>query len=185
MGPAELPALDPVLGHTAAASVGAVLLTGALGKLKDVALFRAALDNYRLLPDAALPAAAWALPLWELVAGALLLPSATRLTGAVLALGLLALVTAAVGLRLAHGAGRMDCGCGGSTEVPLSRGLVGRNAGLMALTLAAAWPASARATVWLDALAAVLATLFALGLYQAANLWLAHQPKLLELRNAP
>ena len=185
MLPLDLPALDPVLGHTAAASVGAVLLTGALGKLKDVALFRASLDNYRLLPDAALTPAAWALPLLELAAGALLLPSATRLTGAVLALGLLALVTAAVALRLAHGAGRMDCGCGGSTEVPLSRGLLVRNAVLMALAVAAALPATERATVWLDALAAVLATLFALGLYQAANLWLAHQPKLLELRNAP
>ena len=33
--------------------------------------------------------------------------------------------------------------------------------------------------------AAVLATLFLLGLYQTVNLWLSHQPKLLELRNAP
>ena len=32
---------------------------------------------------------------------------------------------------------------------------------------------------------AVLATLFFLGLYQTANLWLAHHPKLIELRNAP
>ena len=49
-----LPALDPVIGHTAAASVGALLLTGALAKLRDMALFRATLDNYRLLPEAAL-----------------------------------------------------------------------------------------------------------------------------------
>ena len=45
--------------------------------------------------------------------------------------------------------------------------------------------ARARPTVWLDALATVLATLFVLGLYQTANLWLAHHPKLIELRNAP
>ncbi len=48
-----------VIGHTAAASVGALLLTGALAKLRDMALFRAELDNYRLLPEAALGAPAW------------------------------------------------------------------------------------------------------------------------------
>ncbi|MGR6777794.1 hypothetical protein ACU6VG_18475 (plasmid) [Sphaerotilus sulfidivorans] len=61
--------------------------------------------------------------------------------------------------------------------MPLSRGLIARNAVLMLLTLLAALPALDRPTV--------LATLFVLGLYQTANLWLAHQPKLLELRNAP
>ena len=88
-----LPALDPVIGHTAAASVGALLLTGALAKLRDVALFRATLDNYRLLPETALGAAAVALPLAELAAGALLLPTASRAAGAGLALLLLVLVT--------------------------------------------------------------------------------------------
>jgi len=180
-----LPALDPVIGHTAAASVGALLLTGALAKLRDVALFRATLDNYRLLPEAALGAAAVALPLAELAAGALLLPAASRAAGAGLALLLLVLVTGAVAWRLARGGGPIDCGCGGSTEVPLSRGLIARNAVLMLLTILAALPALDRPTVWLDALATVLATLFFLGLYQTANLWLAHHPKLLELRNAP
>ncbi|MET3604481.1 hypothetical protein ABIC99_002297 [Sphaerotilus sulfidivorans] len=46
-------------GRCAAASVGALLLTGALAKLRDMALFRATLDNYRLLPEAALGAPAW------------------------------------------------------------------------------------------------------------------------------
>lgn len=179
------PALDPVLGHTAAASVGAVLLTGALAKLRDVALFRASLDNYRLLPDAWLGAAAWALPVAELLAGALLLPVATRPLGATLALALLALVSAAVALRLRGGGESIDCGCGGSTEVPLSRGLLLRNVVLAGLAAAAALPAAERPTVWLDALAALLATLFVLGLYQTANLWLAHQPRLLELRKQP
>ena len=36
-----------------------LLLTGALAKLRDMALFRATLDNYRLLPEAALGAPAW------------------------------------------------------------------------------------------------------------------------------
>lgn len=69
--------------------------------------------------------------------------------------------------------------------MPLSRGLIARNAVLMLLTLLAALPALDRPTVWLDALATVLATLLVLGLYQTANLWLAHHPKLIELRNAP
>ena len=160
-----LPALDPVIGHTAAASVGALLLTGALAKLRDMALFRATLDNYRLLHEAALGAAAVALPLAELAAGALLLPTASRAAGTGLALLLLVLVTGAVAWRLARGGGAIDCGCGGSTEVPLSRGLIARNAVLMLLTLLAALPALDRPTVWLDALATVLATLLVLGLY--------------------
>jgi len=140
MGADLLPALDPVISHTAAASVGALLLTGALAKLRDVALFRATLDNYRLLPDAALGAAAIALPLAELAAGVLILPTASRAVGALLALALLVLVTGAVAWRLTRGGGPIDCGCGGSTEVPLSGGLIARNAVLMLLTLSTRWP---------------------------------------------
>lgn len=179
-----LPLLDPVAGHAAAATVAVVLITGALPKLRDPALFQAALDNYRLLPDALLRPAARVLPLLEVAAGVALLPLSWRVSGAVLAMLVLALVSAAVALRLRAG-GRMDCGCGGDTEVPLSRGLLVRNAVLLGLAALAAWPVAERATVWLDAVNATLACLFMIGLYHAANLWLAHQPRLLELKELP
>jgi hypothetical protein len=178
-------ALDPVLGHTAAASVGAVLILAAFAKLRDIPLFRAAMDNYRLLPDSLLGAAAWFIPLLELLAGGLLLPASTRSLGAVLALVALAIVSGAVAIQLTRSGERIDCGCGSeSNHAPISYGLLVRNALLMGLVALAALPVSDRPTVWLDALAATLGTLFFLGLYQTINLWLSHQPRLEEMRNA-
>jgi hypothetical protein len=185
MGADLLFALDPVLGHAAAAALGTVLLLGAGTKLCDLALFRAALDNYRLLPAAALGPAALLLPLWELLAGALLLPTATRSGGATLALGLLALVTAAVIINLLRGRERIDCGCGGGEHVPLSRGLVARNAGLAPLGLATLLPTQPREALWLDFVAMACATLFLLGLYLTVNQLLSNHPRLIALRNAP
>jgi len=178
--------LDPVLGHTAAASVGAVLILAAFAKLRDIPLFRAAMDNYRLVPDALLGAAAWSIPLLELLAGVLLLPTSTRSFGAMLALVALAIVSGAVAIQLARNGERIDCGCGSeSNHAPISYSLLVRNAMLMGLVVLAALPVSERSTVWLDALAATLGTLFFLGLYQTINLWLSHQPLLQEMRNAP
>lgn len=177
--------LDPVLSHASAATLGAVLLLGALPKLRDPALFREALDNYRLLPRVMLAPMALLLPLLELLAGALLLPAASRVAGALLALGLLALVTGAVAINLQRGRERIDCGCGGSEHVPLSRGLVARNAGLALLALIALAPAQPRATVWLDLVATAFATLFLLGLYLVVNQLLSNHPRLIDLRNAP
>ncbi|NML17853.1 MauE/DoxX family redox-associated membrane protein [Azohydromonas caseinilytica] len=177
MGAALPFALDPVLGHAAAATLGAVLLLGAISKLRDLALFRGALDNHRLLPRALLAPAALLLPLLELVAGALRLPTASRESGALLGLAVLVLVTGAVVINLRRGRERIDCGCGGSEHVPLSRGLVARNAGLALLALVALAPAPARATVWLDLAATAFATLFLLGLVLAVNQLLSNQPR--------
>ena len=177
--------LDPVFGHTAAACLGAVLLLGALDKLREPALFRDAVEDYALLPAALVPAFARALPLVEALAGALLLPGATRALGAALGGALLVLVSAAIAINLRRGRTRIDCGCGGAAHTPLSRGLVARNAVLLLLALAAALPAAPRATVWLDLVAAGFATLFLLGLYAVANILLGQHGRLLELRNAP
>jgi hypothetical protein len=178
--------LDPVLGHTAAAGIGSVLILAAIAKLRDIPLFRAAMDNYRLLPDALLGTASWFIPLLELLAGVLLLPSSTRSIGAVLALAALALVSGAVAIQLARNGERIDCGCGSDTsQVPISYALLVRNALLMALVLLAALPVTERPTVWIDAMTATLGTLFFLGLYQTVNLWLSHQPRLEEMKNAP
>ncbi|MCG3190072.1 MAG: hypothetical protein LKCHEGNO_02673 [Burkholderiaceae bacterium] len=181
---ALLPAIDPVFAHSAAAVVGAVLLIGAAEKLREPETWRDALDNYRLLPSAAVGAFARTLPLLEIAAGVLLLPLATRQAGALLALALLAVFTAAIAINLARGRDRIDCGCGGA-HTPLGTGVVLRNVALMLLVVAAAAPLHGRATVWLDFVAAGFATLFLLGLYFLANSMLGRQTQLLDLRNYP
>lgn len=180
-----MPAIDPVLAHAAAAGLGAVLLLGAIEKLREPEMFRDAVDNYRLLPAAAVPLLARTLPLLEALAGALLLPGATRPLGALLALALLLLVTAAIAVNLLRGRDRIDCGCGGNLHTPLGIGLVVRNAVLMLLALAALAPLADRTVVWLDFAAAGFATLFGLGLYFLVNTMLSHNAHLLELRNSP
>lgn len=180
-----LPAIDPVFAHSAAAVVGAVLLIGAADKLREPESWRDALENYRLLPRAAVSAFARTLPLLEIAAGVLLLPLATRQAGALLALALLAMFTAAIAINLARGRDRIDCGCGGHAHTPLSSAIVLRNVVLMLLVFGAAAPVLGRTTVWLDFVAAGFATLFLLGLYFLANSMLGRQSQLLDLRNSP
>ncbi|HEX6017431.1 MAG TPA: MauE/DoxX family redox-associated membrane protein [Burkholderiaceae bacterium] len=180
-----LPAIDPVFAHSAAAVVGAVLLIGAVEKLREPESWRDALENYKLLPSAAVPAFARTLPLLEILAGVLLLPLATRQLGALVALALLAMFTAAIAINLLRGRDRIDCGCGGNAHTPLSTAVVLRTVVLMLLAVAAAAPLLGRATVWLDFVAAGLATLFLLGLYFLANSMLGRQAQLLDLRNSP
>lgn len=177
--------MDPVVVHAAAAGIAAVLLIGAVEKLRAPEVFADAVDNYRLLPAWSVGAAARALPWLELLAGALLLPTATRGIGAALALALLLLFTAAIGINLLRGRTRIDCGCGGNEHIPLSGGLVVRNAVLMGLAMVAAITPAARPAVWLDALAAGFAAIFLLGAYFLANAVLRRHSLLLDLRNLP
>lgn len=178
-------ALDPVLGHTAAACLGTLLLLGAADKLRERERFRAVVEDYALLPPALVPAFALALPLAEVLAGLLLLPAATRGLGAALAAAVLGLASAAVAINLRRGRTAIDCGCGGAAHTPLSAGLLVRNGVLLLAAAAAALPGTARATVWLDLAAVGFATLFGLGLYLVANTLLGQHGRLLDLRNAP
>ena len=176
--------LDPVLVHAAAGTMACIFLLGAIAKLVDVPLFTALMENYGLLPRWLLKPVAWLLPMLEGLAGVLLLPTATRLAGASLALALLAIVSGAVAINLVRGQRRIDCGCGGDS-LELSEGLLARNAILGLLLLVAMQTPSARPTVWLDVVSTLMATVFLLGLIKAVNLWLGHQSKLDELRNTP
>jgi hypothetical protein len=180
-----LPTVDPVVAHAATAFTGALLLIAALEKWRDAATFRDALENYQLLPAAAVSVVARLLPALEALAGALLLPLATRPAGAALALALWFAYTAAIAINLLRGHDRIDCGCGGASDTPLRPGLLVRNGLLMLLALAAAAPLTERGLVWLDGFAVAFATLFLLGLYWLANTMLSHQSRLLDLRNSP
>ncbi len=175
--------LDPTLPHMFAALLAIVFLGGAWQKLRDMDGFVMAVEQYRLLPAPWAPPVAWALLLAEACAGLLLLPLATRATGAVLALAVLAAVTLSVAVNLLRGRQDIDCGCGGPEGGQhLSWGLVLRN-GMLSLAAALSRLAEApRDLVWLDGLTVVAGTLALYGLYAAANQLMANRPRLLKLR---
>jgi hypothetical protein len=175
-------ALDPVAAFAIAAPVAAVLLLAAWSKLRDPALFRAAVENYDILPPALVPAFAVALPVAEVLAGAALLWESSRPLGAAAAVGLLALVTGAVVVNLLRGRVEIECGCGGADGQTLSWGLVARNAALAAIAALAAHPTAERELAWLDYLTVAGATLAGLGLYLMIDQLLRNTARLRMMR---
>lgn len=138
------PAYTTWLLLAARAVLAGVLAVAAWPKLADPASFAASIANYRVLPEAWVPPVAVWLPSLELcVAGALLWPRYAR-GAALLALGMLAVFTVAMGQAMARGID-LSCGCfGGAAQSPVGWGNIARNLGLMVLALAALWtPASA------------------------------------------
>lgn len=180
--------VDPVIARALGAALSVVLLAGAWQKLREPLLFRAALENYGLVPELLIGPVARGLPLVEGGAGVLLLFAQTRPLGGGLAALLLLVVTLAVAINLWRGNADIDCGCGGlgaqADEQPLSWGLVARNALLAAALPLAMAEGSQRSLVWFDYLTVACATLALLGLYLSANQLLANQPRLHALRNA-
>lgn len=164
---------DPTVVLASAIALAAILLLGALDKLRDLPRHGAAVAAYGLLPAPLVGAFARLLALLELAAGGLLLlPGELRVAGAWLALGLLALVTSALVLNLLRGHTDIDCGCGGPAhaQVGLSWWLIGRNALLLACCVPALLPAAAPRTLqWIDAPALLGATLAIIGLYYTIN----------------
>lgn len=179
---------DTVVSHALGAALSVLLLVGAWSKLRDLALFRANLDNYQLLPEGLVAPAALGLALWEMAAGlaVLLAPAAplTRLAGA----GLLLLVTAAVAINLLRGRTNIDCGCAGlsghSGEQQLSGALVVRNALLLLALFIATAGHTERSLVWVDYLSVAGATLALLGLYVAAGQLLVNHPRLQAIKRS-
>lgn len=182
-----LPLLDPVAGSTLSAVLSVIFLTGAWQKLRDPALFQANVENYRLLPDGLTWPAAILLPLWELAAGVLVLFDSVQAAGAMLAIGLLSVVTAAVIVNLLRGRTEIDCGCGSLGghvgDQTLSWSLAIRNTLLAVAALLALREDAARALVWIDYLSVAGGTLGLLGLYVTANQLMANRPRLHALRN--
>ncbi|NJD35024.1 MAG: DoxX family membrane protein [Betaproteobacteria bacterium] len=183
----SLPLLDPVAASAMCAFLAVIFLTGAWQKLRDLSLFQANIDNYRLLPDGLAWPVAIVLPMWELAAGVLVLFDSTRTAGAALAIGLLLVVTAAVVTNLMRGRTEIDCGCGSLGghvgDQTLNWGLTVRNALLALAALLALREDAARALVWIDYLSVAGGTLGLLGLYVTANQLMANHPRLHTLRN--
>jgi hypothetical protein len=177
-------ALDPILPDMAAAAVAIVLLTGAWHKLRDPAAFRAAVDDYALLPAALAAPFARLLPVLELGAGLGLVIAPARASGAALALVVLGLATLGVAINLLRGRTGLGCGCGGiEDEQPLSWALVARNGALAALISVALADAAARPLAWLDYLTVGAGAVCLYCVYIVFNQLVANAPRLARLRH--
>ena len=158
--------LDPAIGWTLALSLGLLLASAAVHKLRDPARFRSALAGYRLLPEAALGAAGVVVIGTELVAAALVVLPAERPLGGALAAALMAAYGTAIGINLLRGRTRIDCGClGFGKSERIAWWMVWRNIALAVAALAVRLPAAPRGLETLDwvtvtGMVAVVALLF-------------------------
>jgi uncharacterized membrane protein YphA (DoxX/SURF4 family) len=162
--------LDPVVVLALRLALAALFAAAAVHKARDRAGFRAALGDYRLLPEAAVPAAAVAVALGEAALALALLVPATAPAAGLAAAGLLAVYAFAIGANLARGRRHVACGClGPAAEQPIHAGLLVRNGALIVAAGVAALPAASRPLVPLDAFTAVAAAMTLALLYAAAD----------------
>lgn len=173
---------DPVVTRSLGAMLSVLLLIGSWQKLRDMVVFAAAVDNYRLLPESLVTPVAWLVALSEASAAVLLLLNDTAAAGAWLAMALIASVTAAVVINLLRGNTAIDCGCGGLSSQPLAWSLVARNVVLMGIALLASQEGASRPLVWADYLTTVGVVLGLLGLYTIANQLMTNAPRVLAVR---
>jgi hypothetical protein len=122
-----------VLGLAGAMGVGLVFLQAALAKLRHRELLSGVIANYRLLPSALVGPAALLLAPAELAVALGLLLGGQALA-ALVAIALLVIFAAAMGINIIRGRREIDCGCGRSQlRQPLSWLLVVRNLVLAAI----------------------------------------------------
>ncbi len=158
--------MDPVITTLARLGLALLFAAAAAHKLRDRTRFQGILADYRLLPEALVPAAALSLVGVELGLAAALLGPATAPAAAIAAAGVLSVYALAIGINLARGRRDIDCGCGGPGQ-RLHPGLLARNAALVAVCGVAALPVAPRPLSILDAFSVTL------GLAGLALVWLA------------
>jgi hypothetical protein len=175
--------LDPTIVAVACAAIATIFLGSAAMKLWQPTEFRAAVESYRLVPEAMSVALGWTIPALELGGAIGLVVAAARGAGALLLLCLIATFTGAIAINLARGRRDLDCGCFGPLlRQPLSGWLVARNGLLALLVLAAFAPVRGRPLASLDYLTIVAAAGALVILYGAANYLIATAPKVAALR---
>lgn len=143
--------IDPFIAFALRGALAALMLAAAAHKLRDLAGFRRAVEDYRILPASALPAVVLLLPLAEGVAAIAILFGST--TGLIAVAGLLLLYAAAIAINLQRGRRAIDCGClaFGKTGQPIHTRMVVRNALLAMLSLGVAFAGIGdRPMLWLD-----------------------------------
>ncbi|QYY28826.1 hypothetical protein K2O51_00935 [Cupriavidus pinatubonensis] len=131
---------DPVVTAACSAAAALVLLLSVAPKLREPARFHGAVDAYRLVPTAWSRVVAIGFIGAEALAVLLLALMPLQAASALAAMGVTGLATGAVAINLIRGRRDIRCGCGGADDsMPLSAGLLGRNAVLLAvLSIAAA-----------------------------------------------
>jgi hypothetical protein len=176
--------MDPVI--TVIISICMSLLFGvaAMHKLKAPAVFRAAMDDYQLIPSVLLPISSIALIILELTAAITLLIPRTQAAGLTIVAALLSVYAAGISINLYRGRRDIDCGCNGpATTQALSWWLVGRNLVFLGLVVLAMEPTASRSLNWLDMFTILFGVLVASGLYLGFNQLLAQAPRLAALRS--
>jgi Methylamine utilisation protein MauE len=176
--------MDPVITVSISICMSVLFGVAAAHKLQSPAIFRSALDEYRLIPRSVSGIAAVFVVTAELLAAVLVLIPGARAAGLAIMAGLLLMYTAGISINLLRGRRDIDCGCSGpSSRHELSGWLVLRNLLLLGLVLLALGPASTRPLNWLDVLVIVFGVLVAGGLYLGMNQLLAQAPRIARLRS--
>jgi hypothetical protein len=177
-------AVDPAASWTISVALAAVFGASAAIKFADLDEFRAAVENYRIVPER-LAALAALVPLAETAGAVGILIPRTHRAAAILLLALLAVFSAAIVVNLIRGRLHVDCGCfGAALRQPLSWWLPARNAALMALAAIAIMPATSRPATALDLATIVFGAATIAVLYLALNYLLANAPRLRALEIA-
>jgi len=165
--------IDPLIGRVIAAGFALLWLLAAWHKVAARERFVAALDDYRLLPEAVLRPAAWLIPVFEAALG---LAWLTRFAPGVVALltaALLGVYAAAIAINLWRGRVHIGCGCGfgvaSTDDPPMSWRLVVRNLLLGAVAIVAGLPPTSRDLGLLDGLTLVFVLLASALLFAGAS----------------
>ncbi len=180
--------MDPVITIIISICMFLLFAVAATHKLRAMAVFRAAMDDYQLIPQKVTGLVSILLVMAELLSAVAVLIPATRFAGYLTMTGLLLLYTTGISINLARGRRNIDCGCSGpASRHELSNGLVLRNLALLGLViLALAFPATSpagdRLLNWLDILVIIFSVMVISGLYTGINQLLAQAPKLAALK---
>jgi uncharacterized membrane protein YphA (DoxX/SURF4 family) len=179
--------IDPAASWTISIALALVFGASAVLKFADFHEFRAAVANYRVLPESFTTPVAVLIPIAETAGAVGILIARDHRAAAAMLLLLLVIFTAAITINLMRGRLHVDCGCfGPALRQPLSWCLPARNVILMALATIAIEPTADRAMTPLDLATIVFCAATVAILYLAANYLLANLPRLraLEISDA-
>lgn len=142
-----------LLAATAAAFTALVFARAAWHKIADFTAFTGFVADYRIVPESQVRTASMALVAAEVAIPVTLLIPGLQPVGAALAVLLLGLYAAAMGINILRGRTSIECGCGGAATL-LSPTLLVRN-GVLALIAASVLFGNSMTLTFGEAVAAV------------------------------
>jgi hypothetical protein len=170
--------LDPLILKSISIGFGLLFLLAAVHKFATAQQFRVILEEYRVMPRVFAGPVARIVPLLEVTLSVGWFSAYRPELIAVSSAALLAVYTSAIGLNLLRGRIHIGCGCGvagaSDGDQQLSSGLILRNTILIALTLVAVIPTSARPFGVIDYVTLGSTLLASALLYVGANQLLAN-----------